>query len=247
MNKQRGLSLSELLISLFLASVVSMTLIQLYLGCKRQYLAAEKILASGFDLQWVSDLMGDSIRRAGFTPCLGIDQLTTIDLRKNQNPIHSLLVGNQPYPFIQVQRMNENFTKLIKINNSKSIVVENFYEYHAKRPLIIADCIHAEVHELDSVENQGNQSILNLSKPLIFFYDTSAYIGEFIEERWFIKQNKNHKATLQYQSVHTEEVTPLIHSLSIRNQRIKNKQFLEVTMGLDDEKTHKIRVSVRGA
>src|SRR5690242_19280686 len=95
MKKQFGFSLSELLISLLLASSIMAMLTQCYLNSKHQYMQAQKILALRFDLQWVSDLLADSIRRAGFTPCLGIEQLTAVDRRNFSANISGLIVDGQ--------------------------------------------------------------------------------------------------------------------------------------------------------
>ncbi|KTD53787.1 hypothetical protein Lsan_4197 [Legionella santicrucis] len=247
MKKQGGMSLSEVLISLFLASVIMTTLIQFYLESKHQYLEIEKILESDFDVQWVGDLLSDSIRRAGFTPCLGLDQLNVIDHRNYQNNIHALKVENHPSQFIQVSRMKESFAKLIKIESPTTLLVQHLVALNEKRPLLIADCNHAEIHELMGINQQANETRIILKKPLIYFYETSAYVGEFLEERWFIKKNAKRQNTLYYQWVQTEEVTSLVHSLSIKKQFIQNKQFLEVTLGLEDDKTHKIMITVRGS
>lgn len=168
MKKQAGLSLTEVLISLFLTSVIITTLFQLYLGSKRQYVEIEKILTTRFDLQWVSDLLSDSIRRAGFTPCLGIDRLQVIDRRNHQNKIQALQIGNQPNQFIQVNRMNEHFTKIVKIQGATRILVQNPVSFHKKRPVLIADCEHAEVQELLEIEQQAENSLITLNKPLFF-------------------------------------------------------------------------------
>lgn len=247
MKTQAGISLTEVLISLFLTSVIVTTLCQLYLGCKRQYLEIEKILTARFDVQWVSDLLSDSIRRAGFTPCLGIEHLQVIDRRNRQNKIHALQISNQPNQFIQVNRMNEHFTKIVKVEGATRILVQNPVSFHKRRPVLVADCEHAEVQELFDIEHHADNSLITLNKPLVFSYDSSAYIGEYLEEKWFIKNNANDEATLHYHLVQTEEVTSLIHFMHTRNRRVKEKQLLEIILGLDENKIHKLRVAVRGS
>ncbi|WP_115706948.1 PilW family protein [Legionella sainthelensi] len=246
MKKQEGMSLSEVLISLFLATVIITMLIQFYLESKHQYLEIEKILEAGFDVQWVDDLLSDSIRRAGFAPCLGLDHLKVIDHRNYKNNIQALNVGNQPTQFIQVRRMKENFAKLIKVESPTTLLVQHLNSLNEKRPLLIADCNHAEIHELIVIKQQVNETRIILKKPLIHFYETSAYVGEFLEERWFVKKNVKRQNALYYHWVQTEEVTSLVHSLSMEKQFNHNKQFLEVTLGLENDKTHKIMVAVRG-
>jgi hypothetical protein len=235
MKKQQGISLSEVLVSLFLTSIIMTALVQFYMGCKGQYNETEKVLALQFDLQWVSDLLSDSVRRAGFTPCLSLDRLKIYP-----QTIPALQIGNQ---FIQVHRMEEHFAQIIRVQSPTQIRVESSLLVHENRPVLIADCMHAELNELSSIQQQTEGLLLTLKKPLIFSYNQSAYVGEYLEERWFVKKNKKGEHTLHFQSIQKEELTPLIHSLHAQ----KNGSFLEINLGLDKEKNYKIFVAVRGS
>lgn len=239
MKKQAGISLSEILISLFLASLLITLLVQFCSSTKRQYLEVEEILGAGLDVQWISDLLSDSIRRAGFTPCLGLDQL--------QTPLQGLKIGNSPQQFIEIKRMHEHFYKIASIKNATQIVVSHLPTFNEKHPLLIADCQHAEVQHIAHMENHFNGALITLEKPLQFTYDPATYVGEFIDERWFIKKNIEGEESLHYRSVQTEEISSLVHSLTITNRLVQGKQFLEIVMGLDQGKTHKIMVLVRGS
>ncbi|STY29671.1 Tfp pilus assembly protein PilW [Legionella wadsworthii] len=245
MNIQRGISLAELLISLFLASVMMLILIQLYLNSKKEYLEIEKTLERQFDLQWVSNLISDSIRRAGFTPCLSIDRLQIIDHRNHQNKIQSLRIQNEPNPIVQVNRMNEQFSKIIQIHGAK-ILVQNPAKVHKNRLLLIADCEHAEVIDQFNIEKNKETSLITLGRPLFFMYDNAAYIGEFFEEKWFIKKNLQNKNTLHYTLLQTEEVTPLVHSMKVQVRRLKEKQLLQISMELEGKEKHQLKILVRG-
>lgn len=235
MKKQSGMSLSEVLVSLFLSSVIMTLLTQFYLNSKHLYIEAEEVLAENFDLQWVNDLLSDSIRRAGFTPCLGIDQL---DLKHNGVAVRGLIIEHKPRPLIQVNRMSEHFVSLVSVPNPTQLVVSPGVSFREKRSVMIADCVHAEVHSISHVEG----SAIHVEKPLQFKYSKSAYVGEFIKEQWFIKNN-----ALYYKLNQTEEVTPLIYSLSMQNQPQHGKPFVEVIMRLADGKTRKLLVAVRGS
>lgn len=247
MKRQSGFGLSEILISLFISSIIMGTLIQFYMSNKRQYLAAEEILSTQFDLQWVTDLMSDSIRRAGFTPCLGVDQLQAVDRRNFSKKLTGLRIENQPQHLIQVNRMNELFSQLISVQNATQIIVSKHAVWNEKRPLIIADCEHAEVHKIGMIDKIGPNYLITLTKPLIFSYDVSTYVGEWLEERWFIKHNVQGVPALYYQLSQTEELTPLIHSLRIKDKRAHEKRYLDIELGLDQDKTHQLFVAVRGS
>jgi len=246
-QKQSGTTLSEVLISLFLASIIMTILIQLYLSSKQHYLEAEQILESNFDLQWVSDLLSDSIRRAGFTPCLGIDQLQVVDRRDIRRTVKGLKIENEPQQLIQVNRMSEVFAKVLYMQSPTKIVVPHSILFNEQRPLLIADCEHAEVHQIFSIEKQADGYLITLTKPLFFSYPESVYIGEWLEEQWFIKKNTEGTNTLHYQLVQIEELSPLVHSLKMSSSRVHGKQFLKVILGMDKDKTHQLTVAVRGS
>lgn len=246
MHKQSGVSLAEVLIGLALASLIMTLLMQFYLSSKRQYLEAEEILSRSLDLRWVGDLLSDSIRRAGFTPCVGIEQLKVNDRRPNSVVIRALNVKNEVPQSIQINRMNERFTQVIKIKNSTQIMVASTVSFKAKRPLMIADCEHAEVQQIVDVELSPGGTLITLARPLLFSYAAHASVGGFLEERWLIKKNFLGEETLHYQLTQTEEITPLVHSLNIHQQNVRGRALLEVNLGLAEGKSHKLLVAVRG-
>ncbi len=246
MKHQSGFGLSELLVGLFLASIILTALIQFYLSNKRQYLAAEAILTERFDLQWVSDLLSNSIKRAGFTPCLGVDQLDVVDRRFFGRKVSSLKISNQPQQLIQVNRMSEQFTKLIRVQSPTELIISNSAPINEHHPLLIANCEHAEIHEILSIDNMGTRSLITLTKPLMFTYGASTYLGEWLEERWFIKRNGKGVDALYYQLHSAEELTSLIHSLYIKETYNQAQRYLNIILGLEQKKTLELLVAVRG-
>ena len=73
---------------------------------------------------------------------------------------------------------------------------------------------------------------------MLFSYTGTTYIGEWLEEKWFIKNN-----ALYYHLWQSEELTPLVHSL----QTTKKQNLLEITMELETNQTHQLKVAVRGS
>ncbi|BCA96300.1 hypothetical protein TUM19329_26610 [Legionella antarctica] len=246
MNNQSGIGLSEVLISLFLASIMMTTLTQLYLCNKRQYAEAEKLLDESFDIQWIRDLLGDSVRRAGFTPCLGIERLKTMDRRNFKSNIPGMIIEQTSQQMIQINRMSEFFTGIIDIQSPTRLIVSDGTLFKELRPVLIADCQHAEVHKILSVDKLESGYVVILTKPLMFSYTPSVYIGEWREEKWFIKQ-RDKKKTLYYKLFHTEELTTLVHSLHIEKKCINEKQVVTIVMDLDNNKKQQLVVAVRGS
>jgi hypothetical protein len=247
MNRQTGMSLVEVLISLFLSSILIVTLTQMYVNTKRNYLGIQKTLDTNFDLHWVSDLLKDSIRKAGFTPCIGIDLLETRDMRRLKNISSAIQINNSSYPSIQINRMNEVFSELISIQNPNTLIVSKHGPFDVKNPVIIADCDHAEVHQLIRTAKLSKGYLLTLAKPLHYSYSVPAYIGSWLEEQWFIKHNKSGKPALFYKMHHAEEISSLIHNMRIERQLIHNRQLIRIELDLDEAQTQKVLVAVRGS
>ncbi|CAM4488461.1 MAG: hypothetical protein LEGION0403_FIIPPAGN_00416 [Legionella sp.] len=244
MRKHAGISLSEVLIGLFLSSLLMTMLMQFYSQSKQGYIEMERMLATNFDLRWVSDLLSDSIRRAGFTPCLGIDQL---NLKKQGMLVHGLHIENGPRYLLQINRMHEQFAEVINIPNTRQILVPQASSFNKKRPLIIADCEQAEIQRSFSMRTHAKGVLITLDKPLQFKYTGVVYVGEYWEERWFIKKNAQGKPALFYQLGQPEEVTSLIQSLHSYRQHQNGAVLMQVALGLAEGGTQNIMVTVRGS
>ncbi len=243
MNKQLGLGLSELLISLFLASLLSTILIQSYLLNKRHYMTLRDSLAVNVDLLWVQDLLSDSIRRAGFTPCLSIDQLQAVDRRIHQQSLSSLTIEEKAQ-VVQIKRMSEQFSELLSFNKQE-ILISPERSLRVKQAIVIADCERAEVHQIVQINRTAQGSLLTLDSPIFFSYPSLSYVGHWLEERWFIKKNQEGLNALYYQQVHSEELTPVIHSMKIKQNVVFGKKKIDLAFGLANKKMHHFSVLVR--
>lgn len=247
MNRRSGFSLSEVLISLFIASLLMTTLFQFYLSNKQQYQNVQNMLDSGMEVQWVSEMIKDSVRRAGFTPCLGVDQLRIVDRRRTTQNMEALVVAPSPLQSIQVNRMSDSFNTIIKIHSSIEIEIPRESRINERMSILIADCHHAEIHQIYRVDPLKHSVLVTLTKPLVFAYHFPVYLGEWIEETWSIQSNKKGIKVLFYQLAQREELTDLIHSFHIKRYSIKGKQLLSIVLGLDKDKSHQFVVAVRGS
>lgn len=246
MNKQSGLSITELLISLFLASFIGSLMIQIYITDKKHYLIIQRELQTNSDIHWVSELLKKSIRSAGFTPCIGLDQLAVFDHRDHTKAIKSMEI-NSARDLIHINRMNDHFGEVTQIISSTRIELSSNTALTKLRPIIISDCTHAEIHLVQQVYHLNQKTQLILKEPLKFSYESQVFVGEWLEEEWFIKLNaQGIRALFCKQLQHTEELTELIHSLVIKRKKLQHKQGIEVIMGLAKEKQHSLIVTVRG-
>ena len=226
------------MISLFLANLIIMGLMQVYLTTKRQYLKTQTLLETHFDVQWVSDLVSDSVRRAGFTPCLGLDYLNVRDRRSSDSVVHAVSVANHS---ITIKRMSEWFSFAV-IENPTTIALTQSPAFTKKTPILIADCEHAEVHTISNKTKSG----IHLNQPLLFHYTPPIYVGEWIEERWYIKKNAQGVDALFYKAKDAEELSPLIHALQAKIQTISGIRQMDINLGLA-QATKQLQVVIRGS
>lgn len=243
MKKSLGYSLSEVLISVFIATLIMTLLSQVYLHNKQLYKNSQKILATRMEVEWVSELLSDSLRRAGFTPCVGIEKLTTMDTR---NPLEKMVAYHllSSQDGLQVSRMSEFFSYVTEAMNPYVLKVALPFQMSERKVVLVADCYHAEVHEVERFERLPHATQIVLTKPLVYAYQ-KAFIGEWIEEQWRVQTNKRGMKSLYYQFGHKEELSAVIHTLHVR-QRAQHQQLLDVMMRLSNGMTHQFSVAVRG-
>lgn len=245
MRNTSGYSLFEILISLALASLISLIISQIYLMNKKQYYRIQRSLEIELDKQWISDLLTNSVRRSGFTPCLGVDQLEIVDRRNTTESITGLKIQTTPRQLIQINRMSELFTELSAIKSANQLVLVSTKGLQELRPLLIADCEHGEIQQITKIAKDSSGSLVTLAQPLLFSYSSRTYVGEWIEEQWYIKKNARGLNALYYKYIRSEELTTAVHSLLAHK---KNKQQLvELLMGIEQGKTHRLLVAVRGS
>jgi hypothetical protein len=239
MKQELGFTIMEVLISLLLMSMIMTLMIHVYLRNKSQFIYVQQALEQSLDLRWVHNLLTNSIRQAGFTPCIGVSHLQTVD-RRSQTALMPWVIRSQ---YIQLNHMSNQFTELKKIISPTQLQLKDSQFITKSKPLIIADCFHAEVFNIASIDYSNRQVVL--ASPLIFAYSPSAYVGEWIEEVWSVKINKQGKKALYYGNKDKEELSTLIQTLQTNVQTCRKKQVMQITLGLENGDSHPFNVWMR--
>jgi type II secretory pathway component PulJ len=230
----QGIGLPELLISLFLASFIIVGLVNLYLGAKKEYFYLQDRLEREIDVLTVIEAMRDSIRRAGFTPCLNIDQLTTYDTRTDKFLLPAITFDSHNSA-LKISRMSEQFSSVESLQQNSELSVHDRIGLKKKQWILIADCMHAEVHQVAEVTHHFQDTQITLERPLRFTYEKEIYVGEWIEEIFYIHKDDENSA-LYYQFHHTDELTNLVNSMKMYKKIQRNQQQIEITLGLNNGK-----------
>lgn len=240
-----GFGLVEILVSLFIASLLMSVLMGCYLSQKKQYLNIQHELDVQFEVSWVKELLSDSVRRAGYTPCLNSSQLDVRDHRNKGQGSYSMKL-NQAVGQIQINRMSDVFNDLLTTPAANKLIITAHAQLKANHSLMIADCSHAEIHTIAEVVKFKNKQVVYLTQPLVFDYEGVTAVGEWLEERWFIKKNSAQINTLHYRHLQTEELTEFIHSVSASKRILNGRILVDIILGLEGQKKHEFTVAVRG-
>lgn len=233
MSRQRGVGLTELMISLCLSTLLMMALIQTYLNSKRHYNQLQASLEQGLELQLVSELIRDSVRSAGFAPCIGMNHVISKDRRgKFAAGLLAMEVGPGKSQSLTLSHMSEDFVTVLKQLSPTRLLLDGWRDVDKKRALVVADCFHAEVHLIADRQKTPEGWVVTLKKSLDFQYSSPFYLGEWLEERFYIEKNSQGKLALFYDASHPEELTDLINGLSSQLVSQKGSTLLRVTLRL---------------
>ncbi len=244
MDKQQGIGLSELLLALFLASLMMTALMRQYLSMKQHYHHIQTELEESIELTLVTELLRDSIRKAGFTPCLGIEKLTTVDNRNDTKALIAIETGVEKQSLLHINRMSEHFDTVLQPISPTELLITDREPLNRYQSLLIADCYHAEVQTISHVRHTAEGRVVALSKPLVFVYQPPIYTGKWLEETYSILHHQSN-GSLFYRLQHNEELTPAIHALSAHLNKRENQTLLTIILGLEKGRVLRLETMVR--
>lgn len=223
MKRDTGTGLVEVLISLFLSSLLLVILMNQYVHVKRHYIRLLAMIADDQDVQQAADILRNSIRQAGFTPCL----------RSDHYGIPALIAGES----LQVNRMSPDYNDLVQVNDASRLEVSRHYLFHQGQSILIADCYHAEIHRVADVLYLPDRQIVALDNPLLFAYRQPAYVGAWLEERFMMGK----KGGLYYQSERKDQLASAVRSMHVKH----DGSLVSIVLGLTDEASVTIEARVR--
>lgn len=246
MTRQRGFSLIELMISLTLASLLLTLLMQQFMVSKSQYLRLRTSLEQNLELQLIGDLIRDSVHKAGFTPCASINSLQSVDRRNSRTGLVAVEAQKGRDPILKINRMNEHFASVLKQLSPNRLLVKTDIQFQGQQSILVADCYHAEVQEILQARKSAAGTILTIKKNLHFNYIPPIFLGEWIEEQFFMQKNNQGLPALFYQQNHKDELSYLIQNLSVKLNFSQGRALVEVVLGLGQSQKLLIVSKVRG-
>ena len=239
---QQGIGLPEILISLLLSSLIMSAVVKHYLDAKRQYQSVRTRLEYALDVQSMIDLIRDSSRRAGFTPCLNIDYLVSVGKQQGQPKLRAIDMRSAGESALRINRMSEYYESVFAINSPTELLSSYNQPLNHDYPLLIADCYHAEIQRIKSQRRTEAGQVITLATPLSFTYQPPVYLGEWLEEAFFMRANS---PGLLYRLHHTDELSADVNAFSVQMLKEQQGSLLQVTLGLINGQTVQVETKVR--
>lgn len=241
MKRQFGISLTEVLVALILSSFLILMVMNQYLSVKQHYQHIQKNLETALDSQIITDLIRNAVWQAGFTPCLSIDHLSTLDTRDPSHSLHSIEINADKLGHgFQVNHMSHHYNILTQQVSLTEWTSTNTVDLSRHKSVLIADCAHAEVHRLRSVRNKPDHLEISFIKPLSDSFEPPIYIGEWVEEHFFVRAG-----TLFYQIGSAEAISDAVTDLAVSLSQQHGRRLLKVLLSLKDNPPIVIDTAVR--
>jgi len=197
MRRIRGWGLLELMLGMALSLLLLLLMVEQLVQVNRQILQISKVINNTLELQWLTDLLRSRIRIAGFTPCLRSDHLTVVDARDSPESVTWIEWQKEGLPRFVLRHMADHVSLVTRIINSQELIIVN-HAVALKYPILIADCVHAEVHSQAKVISAPDGLHVILQEPLQFKYLPPVYYAEWLSESFFIRVAGNGKQALYY-------------------------------------------------
>lgn len=242
--KQKGMGLIEILISLCLGSIMITALMHHYLSIKKYYFQAQSRLQVGYELQRVEDLVRHSVRQAGFTPCVSLNHLITLDRCDGQQNLQGVQASKKT---LQVNRMSEHFNQVLNIIGPTKLLTSNASTLHTQYPVLIADCYHAEVHRVTRITFHGQDQEITLSQPLAYTYQQPIYIGTWLQEIFYIRQKNEKNSALFYRLQHADQLTEEVQDMHVQIKNYPPYTLINLIFALRNEQTVVLETRVRAS
>ncbi len=244
MTRQQGIGLPELLIGFFLSTLLMTIMMQHVLHAKQQSRAIFVVMEESFELQWLSDFIRSRVRSAGFTPCLRIDHLVGFDARVKSESLAAIEVSTAPDTRLMIHRMSDEGEAILRQISPNELLIGP-QTVHVGRPVLIADCYHAEVHDVERITKHEEGYVVTLKEPLVFHYASLVYLGEWVSESFFIRALADGKRALFYQLYRVDQLTPRVHDFSAELQRVHAYTQVHLSFSLNNHRTWILDTVVR--
>lgn len=238
-----GVGLIELMVVLCLSSFLTLILLNQMLVTKKEEMKTSDVLAKAYDLNFISELMKNNIRQAGYTPCAAIDQL--------HHPKHvgttltGIVFDTKQQDALTIHHMAQPIRLVDSIISRSEIAVRGRPAFSPADVLMVADCFHAQVVRLRSIKTDGHDTWLHLGTHLSFSYTSPVYIGLWKTQRFFMNKNVKGVWRLYIQQKRPEALSEWVEDMRVSQEIHQGEKIIHITFQLPHAESWTMQARVR--
>jgi hypothetical protein len=257
--KIEGHSLSEVLIGLFLSSLIAACAFNYYLKTKSNYFYWIERLMHKQEQILVASFFRTEIRKSGFSPCRNLSNIqvydtaknSTIDVGKlirlsNDNDLPNIIVKySKPNSHVlSIKAMDFKYNQVLSNVDAYTIKVSKDYILKPSDKILIADCFHAEINQVRNIKLNSSHQLVSMYYPLIHDFNDKTYIGSFFQSYLYIRKNPNNEWALYYKTNVSEEISSNINMLFARQEDYEQGRLLNIFLKNKTKKNQRISIRI---
>lgn len=199
-NKQYGVTLIELMISMVIGLMMIGLISQLIIEVRRTAELQSDVFHVMQKSAHLSALFKAQIKRAGYVGCSRITaENSLLPAGKYAINVNNRLVGSDHE--LTIRYMDYKTEALLRdMANRSVLLLSTSVNIHPNEVWAISNCKRSEWFEVDKVQRNHGVLIVNLKQPLSTLYDVTSEVGKLKINRLYSKSIKNH-STLFMQDI----------------------------------------------
>lgn len=220
--KNAAFSLSEVLVALFLGSLLTSLALHQFFSVKKQFQYLSHTLHCNLNESLIVDLLRDTVFHAGFTPYGSIQQLQPLHTEDTRR-ITAIEPLSSPLHGFIARRMGSNYVPLIHIHTN-TIAIPEFLHIQQNQPLIVCNWCCYQLLTVKKTYRKNDILYVELQQTLHSVFHANSFVGQWLEERYELKQNphNNTYGLYYYQHHHNELLEDNWTSLSMQRSASRN-------------------------
>lgn len=218
-----GFSLSELMVSLFLSSVISIGLFKSYFLVKDNYLTMIKKIRQHQEQLLIMSELQNAIGLAGFSPCLNLSNLAfdktlpVIAIVQADDKTLPTAIRNRAVAgsdIIIINRMDTTYSQAVLTSVKTRIGIAPPLQIKSKDKLLMVSCYQYHLSIIANLSSSQNSQQAQLVTAHDFQISDRVYLSPLITQLFYIGHNSRKGLSLFMSDGRSEEISDQIKKIN---------------------------------
>ena len=180
------MTLSELLIALFLSALLCALLLSQYASLCQNSSLQRRLFHKQFEQSLLAELIRDTIHQAGFLPCGSQSSFDIWDASQSQW-IHQKALVLKP-DSLTTRYLDAQYHSF-KTNADGQFIISDRTGLDTKHMVLLTNCFYSELNRIRTFHSLAKNHAIKFAFPSRFVIDGDSYIGRWHNEQLLYKQS----------------------------------------------------------